>query len=247
MLRDLEGKTALVTGGSRGIGGGISRRLAAAGARVAVVYASNVAAAEAAVAAIAEAGGEAFAVRAELDAPGGVETAVEALGGARLDILVNNIGRAEYGNVAASTPELFDRMIGVNLRAPFLLTGALAPRLADGGRVVNITSTAARLASPDFAAYCVAKAGLEAFTRILAKELAPRRITVNAVSPGYVRTEQVGDVLADPAKVKMLEDSTLFRRLGEPADIADVVHALCTEAGRWVTGQLIEASGGFRM
>jgi NAD(P)-dependent dehydrogenase (short-subunit alcohol dehydrogenase family) len=221
---------------------------------VAVNYASNAEAAAATVADIEAAGGRAFPVRADLEAPGAPKALAAAVaaelgrrtGDAGLDILVNNIGRAAGGTVTATTPEIFDEMVGVNLRAPFLLTGAAAPRLRDGGRVVIITSTAARLASPDFAAYCVAKGALDTLVKVLAKELAPRRITVNAVSPGYTRTDQVAAVVGDPAKAKALADATLFGRLGEPEDLGDFVRSLCADGGRWVTGQLIEVSGGFR-
>jgi NAD(P)-dependent dehydrogenase (short-subunit alcohol dehydrogenase family) len=255
MARELEGKTALVTGASRGIGRGIALSLGAAGATVAVNYAANAEAAARTVADIEAAGGQAFAVQGAIDRPGAIEGVVAQLdaelaergGDAGLDILVNNIGRAAAGTVAATTAAVFDDMIGVNLRAPFLLTGALAPRLRHGGRVVIITSTAARLASPDFAAYCVAKGALDTFVKVLAKELAPRRITVNAVSPGYTRTDQVAAVVGDPVKAKALADATLFGRLGEPDDLGDFVASLCADSGRWVTGQLIEVSGGFRV
>jgi NAD(P)-dependent dehydrogenase (short-subunit alcohol dehydrogenase family) len=255
MTNDLAGKTALVTGGGRGIGRGIAVRLGAAGALVAVNYARDAKAAQATVAAIEAAGGQAFAVQAQIGAPGAVEQLAATLeaelvrrtGEAALDILVNNIGVAELGTTADCSPEVFDRAIANNLRAPFFVTQAVLPRLRDGGRVINITSTATRIAGPHFAAYCIAKAGLEMFTKILAKDLGPRRITVNAVAPGYTRTDQVAETVNDPVKAKALADGTLFGRLGEPEDIADVVHALASPAGRWVTGQLIEASGGLHL
>jgi 3-oxoacyl-[acyl-carrier protein] reductase len=255
MTGELQGKTALVTGSSRGIGRGIAVALGSAGATVAVNYARDAEAAQATVKTIQAAGGQAFAVQANLEEPGAPKALADAVaaeltqrtGEPTLDILVNNIGRAAAGTVAATSQEVFDDMVGVNLRTPFLLSGAVAPNLRDGGRVVIITSTAARLASPDFAAYCVTKGALDTFVKVFAKELAPRRITVNAVSPGYTRTDQVAAVVSDPAKAKALADSTLFGRLGEPEDLGDFVRSLCTDAGRWVTGQLIEVSGGFRV
>jgi NAD(P)-dependent dehydrogenase (short-subunit alcohol dehydrogenase family) len=254
-MSGLKGKTALVTGSSRGIGRGIALSLGAQGATVAVNYARDAEAAEATVRAIEAAGGQAFAVQADLEAPGAPRALAETVaaelarrnGDPGLDILVNNIGRAAAGTVTATTPEVFDEMVGVNLRAPFLLSGAVAPSLRQDGRVVIITSTAARLSSPDFAAYCVAKGALDTLVKVLSKELAPRRITVNAVSPGYTRTDQVAAVVNDPAKAKALADATLFGRLGEADDLGDFVAALCGDAGRWVTGQLIECSGGFRV
>lgn len=255
MTKDLQGKTALVTGGSRGIGRGIATSLGAAGALVAVNYARNAQAAQEAVAIIEAAGGQAFAIQGDVEGADAAPTLATALavelerrtGSPQLDILVNNVGRAEVGKVAATTPEIFDRMVSVNLRAPFLLTSALIPNLRDGGRVIYITSTASRLAAPDFAAYSITKGALDTLIRVLAKELAPRNITVNGVSPGYTRTDQVAAVVADPAKVKMLADSTLLGRLGEPDDLGDFVAALAGPAGRWVTGQHVEVSGGFRV
>jgi NAD(P)-dependent dehydrogenase (short-subunit alcohol dehydrogenase family) len=255
MTKDLAGKTALVTGASRGIGRGIAIRLGVAGALVAVNYATNGAAAADTVAAIEAAGGQAFALQAQLGSPGAIEALAAELGAelgrrtgeAGLDILVNNIGVAERGKPADCTPEVFDRAIANNLRTPFFLTQALIPRLREDGRVINISTTGTRIAGADFAAYCIAKAGLEMFTRILAKELGDRRITVNAVSPGYTRTDQVAGTLSDPATVKALEDAILFGRLGEPEDIGEAVYALASPAGRWITGQIVEASGGFRL
>ncbi len=253
-MKELEGKAALVTGGSRGIGRGIAVSLGAAGALVAVNFARNREAAEQAVAEIEAAGGRALAIQTDLESEGAAGALATALKGelerrghGGLDILVNNVGRAEPGSVAYTTADIFDRMIRVNLRAAFLLTSALIPQLNDGGRVINITSTASRLANPEFAAYAISKGALDTFTRILSKELAPRRITVNTVSPGYTRTDQVAGVISDPVKAKMLADSTLLKRLGEPDDIGDFVRALSSSAGRWVTGQLIEVSGGFRV
>jgi NAD(P)-dependent dehydrogenase (short-subunit alcohol dehydrogenase family) len=255
MTKDLAGRTALVTGASRGIGRGIAIRLGAAGALVAVNYAADSGAAAETVAAIEAAGGQAFALQARLGAPGAIEALAGALeaelvrrtGEAGLDILVNNIGVAERGTPADCSPEVFDRAIANNLRTPFFLTQALIPRLREEGRVINISTTGTRIAGADFAAYCIAKAGLEMFTRILAKELGRRGITVNAVSPGYTRTDQVAETLSDPATVKALEDAILFGRLGRPEDIGEAVYALASPAGRWITGQIVEASGGFRL
>jgi NAD(P)-dependent dehydrogenase (short-subunit alcohol dehydrogenase family) len=255
MTRDLEGKTALVTGASRGIGRAIAVRLGAAGALVAVNYATNAEAAAEAVAAVESAGGRAFALPARIGEPGAIETLAKGLereltartGEAGLDILVNNIGVAERGSPADCTPEVFDRAITNNLSGPFFVTQALLPRLRDDGRVINISTTGVRIAGADFSAYVIAKAGLEMFTRILAKYLGPRRIAVNTVCPGYTRTDQVAATLADPAVAKALTDAVLFGRLGEPEDIADAVYALASPAGRWITGQTVEASGGFRL
>jgi 3-oxoacyl-[acyl-carrier protein] reductase len=251
----LEGKTALVTGGTRNLGRGISERLAASGAIVAVNYASNTAEAEVMLAAIASRGGEAFAVKAKLGELGANEALVAALdielkrrtGSGRLDILINNIGGGPYGTIASTTPEEYDWTFANNVRSPFFLTQALLPLLNDGGRVINISSAASRLAGKDFIAYSMSKAALDMFTRVLAKELGPRRINVNSVQPGFNVTDSNADILANADMRKQVEAQTAFGRFGEPSDIADVVHFLASPAGGWVTGQTIEASGGFNM
>jgi NAD(P)-dependent dehydrogenase (short-subunit alcohol dehydrogenase family) len=251
----LEGKTALVTGGTRNLGLGMAERLAASGALVAVNYAVNAEAAEQAVQAICAKGGQAFAIKARLGEPGANEALVEALvtelkrrtGKGGLDILVNNIGGGEYGSVATVTPEQYDETFANNVRSPFFLTQALLPHLNDGGRVINISSTASRLAGQDFVVYSMSKAALDMFTKVLAKDLGPRRITVNAVLPGFNVTDTNAHIVENDEARQQVEALTALGRFGEPEDIAEVVHFLASPAGRWVTGQLIEASGGFRM
>ncbi len=255
MTKDLEGKTALVTGGVRGLGRGIAERLARAGAIVALNYASNDAAAQETLATIERHGGTAFTAKAKIGAPGANEHLLAALdeeftrrtGGKRLDILINNIGGGTYGSVATTAPELYDQVFENNVRAPFFLTQALLSRLTDGGRVINISSAAPRLAGVDFVAYSMAKAALDTFTKVLAKEVGHRKITVNAIAPGFNATETNAGLTSDAVARKRIEDMTLFGRFGEPGDIADIVHALASPAGRWVTGQIIEASGGFAL
>jgi 3-oxoacyl-[acyl-carrier protein] reductase len=251
----LQGKTALVTGGTRNLGLGMATRLAASGALVAVNYASDAKAAQAAVASITADGGQAFAIKARLGEPGANEALIEALdaelqrrtGSGGLDILVNNIGGGEYGTIATTTAKQYDHTFSNNVRSPFFLTQALLPRLKDGGRVINVSSAASRLAGKDFIAYSMSKAALDMFTRVLAKELGARHINVNGVQPGFNRTETNIDVMENVEMRKQIEAMTAFGRFGEPSDIADVVHFLASPDSRWVTGQTIEASGGFNM
>lgn len=243
----------LVTGGTRNLGLGMAKRLATAGALVAMNYASNAAAAEAAVAAIASEGGQAFAIEAKLGDPGAIDALVAALaadlqrrtGSGRLDILVNNVGGGPYGTIATTTPDEYDWTFAQNVRSPFFLTQALLPCLNDGGRIINISSAASRLAGKDFIAYSMSKAAVDMFTRVLAKELGPRRINVNSVQPGFNVTDANADLLKNAELRKQIEAQTLFGRFGEPRDVAEVVHFLASPAGAWVTGQTIEASGGF--
>lgn len=256
MAKVLEHKTALVTGGSRGLGRGMSERLAASGALVAVNYAENERAAAETVAAIQAQGGQAFAVQAKLGEPGANQALVEAVtaefrrrtGRSGLDILVNNIGGGDYGTIASVSPEQYDQTFSNNVRSPFFLTQALLPHLNDGGRVINISSAASRLAGVDFIVYSMSKAALDMFTRVLAKDLGPaRRITVNSVLPGFNETEANEHLSQDAEARGQIEQMTALGRFGMPSDIAGVVHFLASPDGGWVTGQVIEASGGFRM
>ncbi|MER6508473.1 SDR family oxidoreductase [Nonomuraea sp. NPDC001636] len=274
----LTGKTALVTGGSRGIGRAVSLRLAAEGALVAVHYGGDDEAAKQTVALIEERGGRAFAVQARFgakpqesakdaeDAQGaegvqgaeggqegrGVEGAVErlfegladGLAGRGLDILVNNAGIASTVPIAHLTPAEFERVMTVNVTTPFFVIQRALPLLNDGGRIINMGSTASRFAVTTQIGYTISKAALAAMAPTLANELGRRGITVNTVAPGAVRTDMTAGYTSIPEVVAALESITALGRLGEPEDVADVVGFLAGPAGRWVTGQTIDVSGG---
>ncbi|MCW1427613.1 SDR family oxidoreductase [Novosphingobium sp. JCM 18896] len=255
MQKDLAGKTALVTGGGRGIGRAMAERLAAAGALVAVNYAGNHQAAADTVAAIEAAGGQAFTVQARIGEPGENEKLIAALdkeftartGSKEIDILINNIGGGDYATILDSTEALYDQTFNNNVRGPFLLTRALYHHLRDHGRVVNISSTGSRLTDPGIIVYSMAKAAVEAFTRVLAQDLGHRGITVNAVSPGFTAGETNLHVTEDPELAKGVIDFTALKRFGQPKEIADIVYALASPLGRWITAQTIDASGGFKL
>ena len=255
MNKDLEHKTALVTGGGRGIGKAIAERLAAAGALVAVNYAGNREAAAATVAGIAAAGGNAFAIQARLGGESAANDLTARLaeelrsrtGTDRLDILVNNIGGGDYGRISDLTEDIFDQTMANNCRGAVFMTKALYHRLNDGGRVINISSVGSRLTDPNIIVYTMAKSALEAFTRVLAAELGPRGITVNSVGPGFTTGETNLHVTEDPVLAKQVIDGTALRRFGTPGEIAAIVHALASPAGRWITAQNIDASGGFKL
>ncbi|MER6999597.1 SDR family oxidoreductase [Streptomyces sp. NPDC000410] len=244
----LEGKTALVTGGSRGIGRGIAERLGRDGARVAVHYGTNETAAKETVAAIEAAGGSAFAIGQELGVPGDAaalwaEFDKHADG---LDILVNNAGIAASRGFAEIDEPEYDRLFAVNTKAPFFLTQLGAKRLRDGGRVISISTGLSRAAvMPELIAYSMTKGALDVFTRTLSKVLGSRGITVNAVAPGIVDTDINAGWLrtSEEARAGAAAMSALGR-VGMPSDIADVVAFLASEDGRWVTGQWIDATGG---
>ncbi|MGV9266324.1 SDR family oxidoreductase [Kitasatospora sp. NPDC003701] len=250
-MRTLAGRTALVTGGSRGIGRGIAERLGRDGALVAVHYGRDAEAAEQVVKAIGAAGGRAFAVGAELGVPGdaqalwaGFDAALAAHGGGEgLDILVNNAGIGQYGRIHEVAEADFDRVFAVNVKAPFFVVQHGLDRLRDGGRIVNVSSGVTRVAFPTAVSYAMTKGALNTLTLTLAQELGPRGITVNAVLPGVVDTD-INPWLADPQARAAAAGYSAFDRVGEAADVADVVAFLASDDARWVTGQNLDASGG---
>jgi NAD(P)-dependent dehydrogenase (short-subunit alcohol dehydrogenase family) len=250
----LVGKTALVTGASRGIGRATALRLAADGALVAVHYGKSQAEADEVVAAIIDARGLAFAVAADLRLPSSAEALFAALdaelvartGTNALDVLVNNAGvgpRALIENVGEAD---LDHIILVNLKAAFLLIRAASSRLRRDGRITSVSSMATRRAFPELAAYAAAKAGLESLTLSLAQHFGPRGITVNAVLPGATATE-MHPAFTDPEIATRIAGSIALGRMGKPNDIAEVIAFLASDAGRWITGQRIEVSGGQRL
>ncbi|MFJ8547225.1 glucose 1-dehydrogenase [Streptomyces sp. NPDC093586] len=251
----LSGKTALVTGAGRGIGRGIARELAREGALVAVHYGHDETAARETLGLIAQEGGRAFPVRAELGVPGDVEELYARLedglarqdAGCELDVLVNNAGISGSARIHEVTPELFDRLFAVNTRSLLFLVQRGLKNMRDGGRVINISSAAARVAYPESVVYSMTKGALNTLTLALAKELAPRGITVNAVAPGFVETDMNASKRATPEAAARLASSSVFNRIGRPADIADIVAFLASDASRWVTGQILDASGGSRL
>ncbi|MFF0446228.1 SDR family oxidoreductase [Streptomyces sp. NPDC004609] len=241
----LNGKTALVTGASRGIGRAIALALAAEGARVAVHYARDETAAKSTVAAIEAAGGQAFSIRTELGVPGDAEALWAAFDehADGVDILVNNAGVVGNGLIHEVSEEDYDRVFAVNVKAPFFVTQKGLERLRDGGRIINISSGVTKVAFPAMTSYAAAKGAVEVLTLTLAQTLGSRGITVNAVSPGTIETD-IHPWMADPAAKAHAAKFSVFNRVGQPADVADVVAFLATDDARWITGQNLDASGG---
>lgn len=250
----LDGKVALVTGGSRGIGRAIALALAARGATVGVHYHAAQESAQAVVDDIHQQGGSAFPVPANLAAPDGATTLIDRfLGGLtgrslppQFDILVNNAGVSQRARLADITPDAFDRVLQVNLKSPFFLIQHALPHLRDGGRIVNVSSMGTRAAYPEMSVYAPAKAGLEALTLLLAADLGERGITVNAVLPGATATD-LNPRARDPELSREIARTVALGRVGQPDDIADIVAFLASDAARWITGQRIDASGGQRL
>jgi len=255
MAGELEGKTALVTGAGRGMGQTIAERLAAAGALVAVNYTPEEADSAPTLERIAQAGGRAFALPVRLGSQAAARELAEALekelvrrtGSDGLDILVNTIGGTDYAPILTVTEEFYDRDFSNNVRAPFFLVQALYHRLRDFGRVINISSAAARITDPSIITYTMAKAALNAFTRVMALELGKRGITVNSVGPGFTAGPTNEGLMADAEALGQVIGMTALDRFGQPEEIADIVFALASPLGRWVTAQNIEASGGFKL
>jgi 3-oxoacyl-[acyl-carrier protein] reductase len=242
---NLQGKVAIVTGASRGIGRAIALRLSRDGAGVVVNYAGSEQHAREAVAEIEKAGGQAFAVQADVSKAAEVaklfDAAFQRFG--RLDILVNNAGIILYKPVADTTEEEFDRLMAVNVKGTFLCCQQAARRMADGGRIINLSSSTTALMMPKYGAYVASKGAVEQLTHILARELGPRGITVNAVSPGPTDTELFSQGKTAEEKQRIAQMASLGR-LGVPEDIADVVALLCADDARWITGQNVRANGG---
>jgi 3-oxoacyl-[acyl-carrier protein] reductase len=238
-------KVAIVTGASRGIGAAVAERLAKDGFAMIVNYAGRAAEADAMVDRIKAAGGQALAAQADVSDPAAVrqmfDSTEKAFGG--VDILVNNAGIMQLSNLADADDAFFDRHVAVNLKGVFNGLREAARRLRSGGRIISFSSSVVGFYQPSYAIYAATKAGVEAMTHVLAKELRGRNITVNAIAPGPTATGLFLDgkpqeVIDHLAKLSPLE------RLGKPEDIANVVAFLVGPDGAWINGQVLRANGG---
>ncbi len=243
---------ALITGASRGLGKHMALALAARGTDLVITYRSAIAEADAVVKTITDGGGRAVALQLDVaDASSfgafaeRVAATLASWGRERLDILVNNAGIGAHAAIADTTREQFDVLMRTHLEGPFFLTQRLLPLIADGGRILNVSSGLARFSLPGYAAYAMMKGGIEVFTRYLAKELGPRGISVNVLAPGAIETDFGGGAVRDNAHVNAFVASvTALGRAGVPDDIGPLTALLLSPEARWVTGQRIEASGG---
>ena len=246
----LSGKTAIVVGGSRGIGRAIVQRLAADGAAVVFSYATNKEAAAETEDLVRAAGGKALAVRADVSDLAQIAALYDAAdarfaeaGLRSLDILVNSAAVPVMTPLGSTSEETYEHVMAVNARGPFFSMQHAAKRLRDGGRIVNISTVTTRWPRVPESAYIGSKAALEGFTRVAARELAPRQITANVVSPGPSDTEMLRGTTTQEIRDQVVADTPLHR-LGRPPEVAAVVAFLVGPDGVWVTGQNIRADGG---
>jgi 3-oxoacyl-[acyl-carrier protein] reductase len=250
MTKTLQGKVALVTGASKGIGAAIALQLAAEGAAVAVNYSSSKQGADDVVAKIVAAGGKAVAVHGNLADPKDVKSAVaatvKALG--PIDVLVNNAGVYEMLPLDGITPEHFHRQFDLNVLGLLLVSQEAARHFsASGGSIINISSVVSTFMPPGSAVYSATKAAVDAITSVLSKELAPRKIRVNAVNPGMVVTEGVITAGFDQGDMrKWFESITPLGRVGKAEEIASVVAFLASEGASYITGETLHVTGGLR-
>jgi len=245
----LKGKVAVVTGASKGIGAAIAKSLATEGASVVVNYASSKAGAEAVVAEIVAAGGKAVAVGGDVskagEAKGIIDAAIKNYG--RLDVLVNNSGVYEFAPLGQITEEQFHRIFNINVLGTLLTTQAASEHLGEGASVINIGSVVSSVTPPDSAVYTGTKGAIDAITGVLAKELAPRKIRVNSINPGFVVTEGTHSAgIAGSDFESNVVAQTPLGRSGQVGDIASVAAFLASEDSKWLTGERISASGGLR-
>jgi len=248
-MTKLSGKTALVTGASRGMGRASALALARMGAQVLVHYGSGVKEAEAVVAEMRKAGGRADAVAADLSAPDGAHKLakqVRAVVGDRLDILVANAGTSKSATIEETTVEDFDRLFAVNVRAPFFLVQQLLPIMCKDSSIVLVSSLAAHAAVGTFSAYAATKGAIDTLVKHFAAALGERGIRVNAVAPGVVATDMSSFTRTDAGRDFTLGIQAL-KRLAQPDDIGGVVAFLASDDARWISGDIVRVDGGSKL
>jgi 3-oxoacyl-[acyl-carrier protein] reductase len=245
----LSGKTALVTGASRGIGRASALALARAGAQVLVHYSHGAVEAEGVVNEIRKAGGRADAIAADLAAPDGAHKLAKqarSIVGDRLDILVANAGVSKAATIEDTTIEDFDRLFAVNVRAPYFLMQQLLPILGSGASVIFVSSLGAHAAVGALSAYAATKGAIDTLVRYFASALGPRDIRVNAVAPGVIDTDMSSFTKTEEGR-KTVQGMQALKRIGQPTDVASVVAFLASDEARWITGDIIHVDGGSKL
>jgi len=246
-MSKLANKVALVTGASKGIGAAIAKALAAEGASVAVNYAASQAGADAVVQAITKAGGKAAAVQGDVSNPAQAQSLIESTIATfgRLDVLVNNAGVYELGPIESVTEAQYRKMFDINVLGVLLTTQAAIKHLGEGASIINISSVVSTLRPAQSAVYTATKGAVDALTGVLANEFGPRKIRVNAISPGIVETEgtHAAGFIGSAFEAHAVA-TTPLGRIGQPADIAAVAVFLASDDSHWLTGENLTASGG---
>ena len=245
-------KIAIITGGSRGLGANAALKLAARNTDLIITYNQNKAAADEVVSSITKLGVRATALHLDAGSVSAIPTFITQVqetlaqwGSERCDILINNAGMGMQAAFADVTEDQFDALMNVHLKSVFFLTQTLVPLMADGGRILNVSSGLARFTLPGYSVYASMKGAIEVLTRYLAKELGHRGISVNVLAPGAIETDFGGGIVRDNKEVNaMIASGTALGRVGLPDDIGDLIAALVSDDCRWVNAQRIEASGG---
>lgn len=245
-------KIAIITGGSRGLGANAALKLAARNTDLIITYKQNKRAADEVVSSIAKLGVRATALHLDSSSVSGIPAFIAQVqeiltewGAERFDILINNAGMGIHAAFTDVTEAQFDDLMNVHLKSVFFLTQALVPLMADGGRILNVSSGLARFTMPGYSVYASMKGAIEVLTKYLAKELGHRGISVNVLAPGAIETDFGGGTVRDNKQVNaLIASGTALGRVGLPDDIGDLIAALVSDDCRWVNAQRIEASGG---
>lgn len=245
-------KTAIITGGSRGLGRDMAINLAKDGVNIIFTYHNNEVKANALIEEIKTLGQVAFGIQYDAQVPNsGQELITKAtqyltsiFGQPNFDILINNAGTGTSNLIEETTEDQFDDMLQIHLKSVYFLTQAALPFINEAGRIINISSGLTRFSMPGMSSYAIMKGGIEVFTRYLAKELGNRKITANVVAPGAIATDFAGGSNKNEQKIELISNITALGRVGEPEDIGGVISFLCSEKSGWINGQRIEVSGG---
>lgn len=245
-MRNLEGKVAIITGASRGIGSAIARQLSALGAKVVVNYSNNAVKAEEVVEEITKSGEQAVAIKADVSNIKDVERlfseTITKFG--KVDILVNNAGVILYKLLSDVTEEEFDKLFNINVKGTYFSCQQAMKHMEDNGRIINFSTSVVGSMFPTYSVYAATKGAVEQITRQLAKELGPKKITINAVAPGPINTE-LFNVGKTDEQIEAIRQMNSFGRIGEPNDIANAIEFLVSDKAQWITGQTLRINGGY--
>ncbi|MFL0166412.1 SDR family oxidoreductase [Candidatus Clostridium helianthi] len=245
-MRNLEGKVAIITGASRGIGSAIARQLSALGAKVVVNYSNNAVKAEEVVEEITKSGEQAVAIKADVSNIKDVERlfseTITKFG--KVDILVNNAGVILYKLLSDVTEEEFDKLFNINVKGTYFACQQAMKHMEDNGRIINFSTSVVGSMFPTYSVYAATKGAVEQITRQLAKEFGPKKITINAVAPGPINTE-LFNVGKTDEQIEAIRQMNSFGRIGEPDDIANAIEFLVSNKAQWITGQTLRINGGY--